>query len=71
METVYSGAHKPGEEIIINNPNSSAIQYRVDFGAAGAVILTVSPGGQFAAVVGTHGPNIYIEDVSAPGLRAV
>lgn len=71
METIYSGTHTPGEEITINNPNSRAIHYRIDFGTAGAVKLRIAPGGSFTVVVGTHGPQINIEDFSSPGLREV
>jgi hypothetical protein len=71
MGIIHSGTYSIGEEIAITNPNSGAARYRADFGTAGAVIVTIPPGGEFTVVVGTHGPQIYLEDYSTPDLHAV
>jgi hypothetical protein len=71
MSIIHSGTYSPGEKLTITNPNSGAAKYRVDFGDAGAVILTIPPGGEFTVVVGTSGPQIYLEDFSSPEMRVV
>jgi hypothetical protein len=71
MNIIHSGTYSLGEKIIITNPNSGAARYRIDFGAAGAVILTIPPGGEFTVVVGTHGPQVNLEDYSTPELRII
>lgn len=71
MSIIHSGTYSPGEKITITNPNSGAAKYRVDFGEAGAAIVTIPPGGEFIVIVGLHGPNIFLEDFTAPEIRAI
>lgn len=71
MNTIHSGTYSPGEKLTITNSNSGAASYRIDFGTAGAVRITIPPGGEFTVVVGTHGPQIYLEDFSKPEMKSI
>jgi hypothetical protein len=69
-EIIHSGTYALGDTILITNPNPVSATYRADFGAAGAVRVTLIPGGEFQVTVGTHGPQIYLEGTSSPGLQS-
>lgn len=68
--TISIGHHRPGDKLTIANKNAIAISYRLDFGEAGAVRFTVAPGAEFVVIVGAGWPQIHMEEVSEPGLRA-
>ncbi len=58
-----------GDTLTITNPNPVAATYCVQFGAAGAVRLTVAPGGEFQIIGGELSVDVHLEEISPPGLR--
>lgn len=67
----FVGSHtiRAGEEIVFHNPNSVAITYRLDFGAAGSVRIVMPPGADFTLIGGAVAVAVNIESTSEPGMR--